>query len=665
MRQRVSRWLAAAWRKLNPRDPLPVLRSENRALTQALSESQALQVAQQREAREYLSELIEAQAMCGAGPWAPGNPSNYAALSPPLREALQLREAGPVGDVSPLGAYGLYELLLQNVNWQREINYSWLEFTRWGIQQIILISRLYYVKNPIVRRLVDVCAQYVFARGVDVSTEDDDANDVIKSLFQRNRKVLGHVALTALQRAKLYDGNLFFVFFPDPATGDCDLRIIDATEIQDIRADPEDADVPQYYQRIWTQRAFDPASASQATKTMQAWYPAIGYDPPAKPATIGEYPVMWDSPVYHQKFGNVGKWLFGCPLVYPMLDWAKEARRYLEACASIAQSLSQFALQFTTKGGQQAIEGIKQQMETQVGPGAPIWDTNPPAVAGASFISGPGTVMSAFKTQGAGMDPEKVRQYKLMCCAVLGLPETFLGDVSTGNLATATSLDRPTETVFLSIQEEWVECLTVIASFALSRSLRAPKGKLREALLSRRIEPGIVEIREAARVFSPDGRWRYEAAKSSAPNTIEIQVDFPSIREGDSVAETNAIVAAMTLNNKGGQIVGIDEKEGVKLLYRSRGVEKGDEIAEQQYPSKGPDKYDPNRTKEELPPPIQKLQPQPGPQPAPAAVPATVATQTGIQPTPPPMPAKEALKRAANRVLKALRLLEAQDDGDD
>jgi hypothetical protein len=207
--------------------------------------------------------------------------------------------------------------------------------------------------------------------------------------------------------------------------------------------------------------------------------------------------------------------------------------------------------------------------------------------------------------------------------------------------------------------------LTVIASFALSRSLRAPKGKLREALLSRRIEPGIVEIREAARVFSPDGRWRYEAAKSSAPNTIEIQVDFPSIREGDSVAETNAIVAAMTLNNKGGQIVGIDEKEGVKLLYRSRGVEKGDEIAEQQYPSKGPDKYDPNRTKEELPPPIQKLQPQPGPQPAPAAVPATVATQTGIQPTPPPMPAKEALKRAANRVLKALRLLEAQDDGDD
>ena len=655
MRKSLNRLLTAAWRRLNPRDPVPALRSENHALTQALSESQAREAAQQREAREYLSELVEAQAMCGAGPWAPGNPSAYAAKSPTLREALDLRESGPVGDVSPLGAYGMYELLLQNVGWQREINYSWLEFTRWGIQQIILISRLYYVKNPIVRRLVDVCAQYVFARGVDVSTEDDDANDVIRSLFARNRKVLGHVALTALQRAKLYDGNLFFVFFPDQSTGECDLRVIDATEIQDIRTDPEDADIPQYFQRIWTQRAINPADGSQATTTRQAWYPAIGYDPAEKPATIGQYPVMWDSPIYHQKVGNVGKWLFGCPLIYPMLDWAKEARRYLEACASLAQSLSQFAFDVSTKGGQQAIEGIKQQMQTQVGPGAPLWDPNPPAVTGASWISGPGTKIEAFKTQGSGLDPEKVRQYKLMCCAVLGLPETFLGDVSTGNLATATSLDRPTETVFLSIQEEWVEALTVIATFALTRSLRAPKGKFREALQRRQIDVGAVEIREAARVFDSRGQWHYEA-KATGPAAIEIQVDFPSIREGDSVAETSAIVAAMTLNNKGGQVVGIDEKEGVKLLYRSRGVEKGDELAEEQYPDKT---YDPDRTKEELPAPIPKLKPQPGTPLAPDQVPSAV-------PAGKPAPnATEALRRSARRVLRAMKLMEAQVDADD
>lgn len=658
MRARLNRWLTAAWRKLNPINPLPRLKDENRALTQALAQSQARESGQRDEAHRFLAEMVEAQAMCGSGPWAPGDVNAYAAASKPLQEALQLREAGPVGDISPAGAYGLYELLLQNVNWQREINYSWLEFTRWGIQQIILICRLYYIKNPIVRRLVDVCAQYVFARGVDVSTDDDDANDVIKAFFERNQRVLGKVALLELEKSKDRDGNIFLCFFTDQSTGDCDVRTIDATEIQDIWTDPEDADIPQLYHRIWTQRSHDPASAAQSSVTRHAWYPALDYNPPAKPEAINGYPVFWDSPVYHRKCAAVGKWLFGCPRIYPMLDWAKETRRYLEACASLAQSLSQFALSITTKGGQQAIEGIKQQMETQVGPGAPIYDTNPPAVAGASWISGPGTEMSAFKTQGAGLDPEKSRQYKLMCCMVKGVPETFLGDVSTGNLATATTLDRPTETVMLSLQEEWTEDLTIIAKFVLSKSLRAPGSNLRASLIARKIDPGVIEVRECARKRLPDGSWRYVEAKKPA-NAIDIRVDFPSIREGDAVAETGAIVAAMTLNNKGGQVVGIDEKEGVKLLYRSRGVEQGDELAEAQYPDKS---YDPDRTKEELPPPIAKLPDQPGIQPQPGNVPATVATQTGVQPPKPK--ATEALRRSAKRVLHAMKMLEAQGDDD-
>jgi transketolase len=47
---------------------------------------------------------------------------------------------------------------------------------------------------------------------------------------------------------------------------------------------------------------------------------------------------------------------------------------------------------------------------------------------------------------------------------VCGVPETFLADVSTGNLATATTLDRPTELVFMEKQEAWREDLTIIAN---------------------------------------------------------------------------------------------------------------------------------------------------------------------------------------------------------
>lgn len=635
----------------------------NRVLTDMVKENRERELVTMEGARRFLSEMVEAQAMCGSGPWQGGSVDAFCAQNAPLREALNLREGGPVGDISPLGAYGMYELLLQNVNWQREINYSWLEFTRWGIQQIILICRLYYVKNPIPRRLVDVIAQYVFARGFDVTTDDPAANDQIKAFIRRNAKVLGHVALTAQQRSKITDGNLFWAFFTGAGTGETDLRTIDATEVQEIITDPEDADTPWYYQRIWTQRTYDPAQGAAATRTEKRWYPAIGvedlkpganavaFHPASKPKEIKGIEVNWDISVYHRKIGTVGKWIFGCPPMYPMVDWVKESRRFLEACASVRQSLSQFATKISTKGGQQAIEGIKQQMETQVGPGSPIYDSNPPTVSGGTWISGPGTTLDAFKVQGATFSPEDVRRYLLMCCMTLGMPETFLGDVSTGNLATATSLDRPTETVFLSIQEEWIEDLTVIVAYMLSKWSTAPAGKLREGATAPKIryvaaERMIRETRTGARF------WGFREAKKDQKSTdeIEVRVQFPAIREGDMVANVKAMVEAMTLDNKGGQIVGIDEKAGVLLLMQELGIENAEELADLMYPPTGKDKYDPDRTNQVLPPPIQKVQDQPGVQPQPGQVTATKATMQQQQ----DKPVKEAVRAAFDRLTEAV-----------
>jgi len=639
-RKRLQARLLNAARWLQPK---PDLSHVNQRLADSLSEAQA-QLARQRSQRvEFLSEMVEAQAMAGPGPW---HAADTEACVMRASEALgvSLKEAGPV---STLGAQGMFELLLNNMEWVREINYSWLEFSRYGIQQIILISRLYYLKNPIVRRLVDVCAAYVFARGVDVTTQDQDANDILREFFVRNQRVLGHVALTELEKTKDRDGNIFFAFFADAEqTGQVDVRIIDATEIQDIRCNPEDADEPWYYLRVWTSKQYD-AQGKPTTKTLRKWYPALNYNPQGaeRLAAIGADEVLWDKPVYHRKVGIVGKWQFGCPRIFPMLDWAKEARRYLEACGSIAQSLAQFAFSITTKGGQQAVEGIKQEMQTQVGPPNPLWDTNPPAIAGSTWISGPGTKIEAMKTTGAGLDPEKVRQPKLMCCMVKGVPETFLGDVSTGNLATATSLDRPTETVFLNLQEEWVEDFTIMGTFVLETSLRAPRGRLREALEKRGAIPAAISVRECAREMSPTGRMRYVEAKTISKD-IEVRVDFPAIREGDMAAIVKATVEAMTLDNKGGQIVGIDEKEGTRMLFRSLGNERGDEIIEEMYPTTGPNKYDPLRAKDVLPPPVGKLPDKSGVPPTPGDIQQDVDAED-LKP-------KEALRGAADRLVAAL-----------
>ena len=647
MRSRIQHLLIRLARKLQPKPPLPdptllTLTAENNALRAEAHERDMW-----GSYLERCAELIEARNMAGSGPWL------VAEARADVDGPAKLREANPL--ISQ-GAFGDIELALQNVEWRREINLSWLEFSRWGIQQIILISRLYYEKNPIIRRLVDVCAAYVFARGVDISADDPDANEILVEFMARNKKVLGQKALVHLERTKDLDGNLFFAFFADAAdTGQVDVRTIDATEVMDIVTDPDDVDTECLFRRVWVQRIF--VDGATSTKQREAWYPALGYDPAEKPESINGVPVEWNVPVLHEKVGHVGKWLFGCPRVYPMLDWAREAKRFLEACASIRQSLSQFAMTLTTKGGQQALEAQKQQLQTSVGPNASLWDTNPPAVAGSIFGSGPGTKLEAFKTQGAGFDPEGVRQYKLMCAMVAGVPETFLADVSTGNLATATSLDRPTETIMLEKQEAWSETLVTIAQYVLDVSRRAPGGKLREAIIERRVDPGSVRIIECERKFLENGHWVYdEAKKNQHADEIKVLATFPAIREGDMAANVAAIVQAMTLNNRGGQIVGIDEKVGIKELYKNIGVDNGEEEAEKQYPTK---EYDPDRTKEVLPLPIGKLPPQQGGvQPAPDEVRSALADEKV-----PPSEQEESLVRATARLENAIGLLEGKRNG--
>jgi hypothetical protein len=112
----------------------------------------------------------------------------------------------------------------------------------------------------------------------------------------------------------------------------------------------------------------------------------------------------------------------------------------------------------------------------------------------------------------------------------------------------------------------------------------------------------------------------------------------------------------MTLGNKGGQVVGIDEKEGIRLLGQQLGIEDVDEMAEKMYPEK---EYDPDRTKEPLPAPVPKALPQPGGQPqnpeGQQEPPNEAPLPDGTVP-PKPKTAKEAL----TRLVAAVQAIEAQ-----
>jgi hypothetical protein len=670
-----ARIVRLCWRLINFLRPKPDQTEVIRFLKAQLEEVRDVVSRAQNESMDRVAELYEARQMAGVGPWTVGpdalrkTDSILAGAHESLRAGVTLKESLDVRlsetmPVGAIGAVGDIELALQNVEWKRETNLSLLEFSRWGIQQIILISRLYYVKNPLIRRGCDVCAAYVFGRGVEVSSDNQAADDVLKAFFEDNKRTLGQIALAELEKRKWYDGNLFFVFFTDAqATGGVKVRTIDATEVMDIFCNPNDGDEPWFYRRQWAQKITDQVTGNVSMQTLNAWYPVIGWEDiegfPAElvngTSKIGAYDVK-TTPVLHRKTGGVAKWHFGCPPIYPALDWAKTSRRLLEAAFTIWQSLAQISATLTTKGGQQALAGAKQTLATGVGPTSSLWDTNPTAVNASIFAAGPGTTLEAFKTTGAGLNPENVRRYIHWVAMVFGIPETFFADASVGSLATATSLDRPTELNFLERQEAWREDLTTISKFVLNASKKATGGALREALDKEGMKD--VDIVECGRVQKANGAWVWEAA-SPNKGKIKIKVNFPAIREGDLPLLVHAWAEAMTLDNKGGQIVGIDEKEGVKGLFSVLGVENYQDIVDKMYPKA---EYDEDRTTEIIAPPVPTAPPfNPGgaPQAAPNAPDKGAPKPASAAPAP-AAGNKEAKRISRNQYgVKFQRLLEA------
>lgn len=465
------------------------------------------------------------------------------------------------------------ELALEDRGWQRQIAIGATEFSRYGIQQIILIARLYRIKNPLIQRGILVSSYYVFGRGVEVTSDDETAAEVLAECFSdpRNVPALGHVALVK-KEAQLYtDGNIFWCFFTDVFDGQTIIRTIDPIEIEEIVTDPDDSAVPWYYHRRWAQTTFNPDTGITQPKMTEAWYVALGYQPPASVKDIRGVPLMKDDsgqyvPVLHRKDGDLDKWHFGCPRVYAAIDWARAAKDLLTDYAGRMRALSRFAWDLETKGGPGAIANFKQTFATTLANDGTSIEQNPAPSSNATWITGPGTKLNPIKTAGTSTSPDEGRRLFHMVYMVFGLGEHFFSDINSGNLATATSLDRPTELKFLNDQEGWREDLTRIGQYILARSIKAPKGKLREAMAAK--------------------------AKNASFN---VNVNFPPIIEGDIPALIKSTVEALTLD--GYPAIGVDEKTGVKALlsllsaYANIEID-AEAVIEEMYPSAT---YDPDR----------------------------------------------------------------------
>lgn len=463
------------------------------------------------------------------------------------------------------------EYALDSPEWRRLTYGAEQEFSREGLRAIVELCRVMYLKNPVVQRGVDVKRFYVWGQGWTVQAADEEIQAAIDAFLYdpKNDDVLGsHEARMQLEIELQTDGNLFFAFFVNQATGRVRVRMIPFAEIDEVICNPDDAHQPWFYRRMWTEQRFDVATGATAVMQRTAYYPDWRYTPTAQPENIGGYPVLWDVPVYHVKVGGFSDWRFGVPELYDAIDWARAYKEFLEDWASIVRAYRRFAFQLTVPGGSRTVAAAKTRLGTALGTGQAV-DTNPPPIAGSTFVAGEGYKLDAVRTSGATVSAEDGRRILLMVAAAFGLPETFFGDSSVGTLATAKSLDRPTELLMLDRQQLWRDVFLNIIDFVLRWAVKAPGGTLR----------GLGRVTTTVEEGQADETLEWNAGVEG-----DVSISFPPLLQHDIPAMTNAIVQAATLGLAGTPAGTIDLPTLSRILLNTLGIADTDAIVERLFP---------------------------------------------------------------------------------
>lgn len=359
------------------------------------------------------------------------------------------------------------ELEIENEGYLKMAALSGVRFDRHRLASIVALATQMAIKNPIVNRTINVQADYVFGRGVRFICKNTVVQGWVNEFVQyrENRKVLtSNTALRHQERNHQMQGNLFFALFSNQETGRVIIRTLDFVEVEDIVRDPEDCQRSLYIRRRY----------HDGTKETVVYHPILwvtektGVQEPWKydQSNNPQGTILWEAPVYVMQFNVFGKEKFALPEVYPQLDWALAYKRFLEDWTSIIRSFARMALKVTGLTGGKQAAATKSMLGTSVTVDNRI-EKNPSGTPSRIPLLGKGVDIDAIKTSGATTPAKEGQPIMNMACAAVGLPNTFYGDASVGNYATAKTLDRPTEQKMIARQELWNEALSEILRYVI------------------------------------------------------------------------------------------------------------------------------------------------------------------------------------------------------
>lgn len=329
-------------------------------------------------------------------------------------------------------------------------------------------ARLYWHKDPLCKQAVRLWTDYSVGDGLSFRAEKGTAQKILEEFFthRSNRSVLRAGGQRKSSNKLLIDGEIFFGFFGKLPI----VRRFDPIQITKIVSLPDDAETPVFYKR-----EFSTPAGAQKTRYYLDWA-FEGEDEDKIPVLKDEngreiVPVRDDAGapvlIYHVRFDDLAT--RGNSLLGSVLDWCREHRRFMMARVAITQALSKFALKLSLQGGAGALAAAKTQLASTAD--RDTLETNPPPVAGSTWLENRAATLTAMPRATGGRESRDDSDlFKLMIAPGVNIMLHYFGDPSTGNLATATSMELPMRKAFQAYRQLWVEFYEDLFGLVLARA---------------------------------------------------------------------------------------------------------------------------------------------------------------------------------------------------
>lgn len=391
----------------------------------------------------------------------------------------------------------------QSMNW---LGHQPRELTPRARFNIVAKAWVAWSEDPQAGAAIDLRNAFVFGRGVPKpQAHDDDVEEVIDRTWKdpQNRRILtSHAALMEKGIDLGIQSNLFFLFFgvddSESADGRVRLGLAEHDTIVNAVRHPDERMRILYWKGHKRHVRWDWGKGEYVVDKVVTpetiYYEALDafatdFDD-AVDATdledggLGTPPGGKLAPgkLYHLCVNKGSEQIFGVPRFKRLLRWFTAYEQIMKTSVDLMKAAASVYMKATTRGGRQQLARASQQVTRRASPltqlaveeftGSTEFMPTPPGAGPSVLFQNAGIDYEPFKIDPHAADSAQLAsQARMQVSAGTAFPPWYTGDATSGNLATATSVELPVLKIIEEEQEVWESLFRTLTDLAIKRAI--------------------------------------------------------------------------------------------------------------------------------------------------------------------------------------------------